>query len=106
MKEAQFQVKPIGGKEGKTIEIRISQEFSIHNVEEIKAEFDKIVDKYNEFNIKVDMPESFDLAALQLLISFRKSAEKEGKKVKVLLSLPESIDQIINHSGVKEQLIY
>jgi anti-anti-sigma regulatory factor len=106
MKDAQFQVKQIGGKEGKTVEIKISQEFSIHNVEEIKAEFDKIVDKYNEFNIRVDMPESFDLAAMQLLIAFRKSAEKAGRKVKVHLSLPEGLDQIINHSGIKEQLIY
>jgi anti-anti-sigma regulatory factor len=106
MKNAQFQLKPIGGKEGKTVEIKISQEFSIHNVEEIKAEFDKIADKYNEFNIRVDMPESFDLSALQMLISFRKSVEKEGKKVKVHLSLPEGLDQIINHSGIKEQLIY
>ncbi|MFN8208536.1 MAG: STAS domain-containing protein [Bacteroidales bacterium] len=106
MKNAQFQLKQVGGKEGKTIEIKISQEFSIHNVEEIKAEFDKIADKYNEFNIRVDMPENFDLAALQLLISFRKSAEKEGRKVKVHLSLPEGLDHIINHSGIKEQLIY
>ncbi|MCK7511949.1 MAG: STAS domain-containing protein [Desulfobacterales bacterium] len=106
MKDAHFQVKSIGGKEGKAAEIKIGHEFSIHNVEDIKAELDKIADKYNEFNIKVDMPESFDLAALQLLVSFRKTAEKEGRKVKVQLSLPESLDQIINHSGIKEQLIY
>jgi ABC-type transporter Mla MlaB component len=106
MKEAQFQVKQLGGKEGKTVEIRISQELSIHNVEELKAELDKIVNKYNEINIRVDMPENFDLAALQLLISFRKSAEKEGKNVKIHISLPEGLDQIINHSGIKEQLIY
>lgn len=100
MKKTTFQIKP----SGKKAEITIGEEFSIHNVVEIKAELDKVIPKYKEFNIQVENVENFDLSALQLLYSFQRSLNNAGKGTTVSISLPESLQQIIDHSGIQKHL--
>jgi anti-anti-sigma regulatory factor len=104
MKKSQFQIKPSNGKDGKNVEIIISEEFSIHNITEVKEDLDKTVSKYKEFTVRVEKIENFDLAALQILIAFKKSLQNAGKKVTISLELPDNLDLIITHSGIKEHL--
>jgi anti-anti-sigma factor len=103
MKDISIKVKEHGKKDEKTAEIFIEGEFSIAYAEKVKEKLLEVIEQYDRIDVKIQNLENFDLSAVQLLVSLRKSLPVD--KIKLTLVLREDLKPILEHAGFKDILL-
>ncbi|NJO92887.1 MAG: hypothetical protein HC831_30885 [Chloroflexia bacterium] len=54
---------------------------------------------FSEFEINVNDVAAFDLATIQVLVSFKKTCERHKKGIKFKVDLPKDIAELIENTG-------
>ena len=103
MKEINIKVRERGKKDEKTAEVFIEGEFTIGYAEIVKEKLLEVIDQYDRIDVKVQNLENFDLRAIQLLVSLRKSLPAD--KIKLTLILRDDLKPILEHAGLKDILL-
>jgi anti-anti-sigma factor len=68
-------------------------DFDIYKIKSIHSEFLELLKSgLNDFTIDLSKVEQIDLAAVQLLVSFKKSCEADGKRLKIINSNKEVLE--------------
>lgn len=88
-------LKP-SGKVDKKPAFRLEKDFSINNVEHVKAEIDEIAEKNQSFHIDFKGLECFDLSAIQLIHSLGKKLQD---KFSYTIEIKDELKAIIKNSG-------
>ncbi len=88
-----------GSDNKKKVEITINKELTLNNSSETQKEFLSLIDKYDEFILKTNEIENFDLSGIQLLFSLKQTLEKKGKKLILQINLPGDLKSITDHAG-------
>lgn len=101
MKKAKIQIKKEGDS---TARIRMEDELSIQTVEDARENLKQVFENYQAFIFELDEVINLDLSYIQLLLSFRRSAEQAGKQVDFNINLPEELKTLIDKAGFKEIL--
>jgi anti-anti-sigma factor len=103
MKDISIKIKERGKKDEKTAEVSIEGEFTIAYAEHVKDKLFDVIEKYDRIEVKIQNLENFDLSAVQLLVSLRKSMS--AGKIKLTLVLRDDLKPIIEHAGLKDILL-
>jgi anti-anti-sigma factor len=103
MKEISIRLKERGKKDEKSAEIIIEGEFSISCAEKVRDKLMEAMDQYDRIDLKVQNLENFDLSAIQLLVSLRKSIPAD--KIKITLVLRDELKPILEHAGLNDILL-
>ena len=93
-----------GSKKKPMVIFEITGDFTIEQTENIRRIFVENIDKFTDFEVRVNQIESFDLSALQLLIALKKRVEKDKKKLNISIDLPAHLKQLTVQSGLMEYL--
>jgi len=103
MKDILIKVRERGKKDERTAEITIEGEFTIIYAATVKEKLIEVMDHYDRIEVKVTNLENFDLSAVQLLVSLRKSMPPD--KFKLTLLLRDDLKPILEHAGLKDILL-
>jgi anti-anti-sigma factor len=103
MKEISIRLKERGKKDEKSAEIFIEGEFSISYAEKVRDKLMEAMEQYDRIDVKVQNLENFDLSAIQLLVSLRKSLPAD--KIKITLVLGDELKPILEHAGLNDILL-
>jgi anti-anti-sigma factor len=103
MKDINIKIKERGKKDEKTAEVFIEGEFTIGYAEKVKEKLLEVMEQYNRIELKVRNLENFDLSAMQLLVSLRKSLPAD--KIKLTLVLHDDLKPILEHAGLMDILL-
>lgn len=101
-KKASIKVTPSTESGLKKVTIHLTDDLSLDEVSNIKLLMIQNLDKYQTFDIKVSDVESIDMGIVQLLYSFKWTAERKSKKVHFDISLPEEHILLLEHAGFSE----
>ncbi len=89
-------------KGAKTATIQLSGNLSLEEVSAIKLLMVQNLDKYQVFRIVLQDVENIDLGMVQLLYSFKWTAERKSKKVYFNFSFPAEHKLLLEHAGFYE----
>ena len=103
MKDISIKVKERGKKDEKLAEVYIEGDFTISYVEKVREKLLDVMEQYDRIEVKVQNLENFDLSAIQMLISMRKSLPSD--KFKLTLILRDDLKPILEHAGLKDILL-
>lgn len=82
--------------------IHLSENLTLDEVAAIKLLMLQNFDKYQSFEIKLSNVENIDLGIVQLLYSFKWTAERKSKAVKFNISLADEHKMLLERSGFTE----
>jgi hypothetical protein len=82
--------------------IQLSDNLSLDEVAAIKLLMVQNLDKYQVFDVVVNNVESIDMGIVQLLYSFKWTAERKSKKVHFDISLSDEHKLLLEHAGFSE----
>lgn len=82
--------------------IKLSDDLSLNQISAIKLLMVQNLDKYQEFDIILSDVETIDMGIVQLLYSFKWTAERKSKKVHFNISLTEEHKLLLEHAGFNE----
>lgn len=99
MKNATVQIKQEGDS---TARIHMEDELTIQTVEDAGKKLKNITAKYQAFVFELDNVNNLDLTYIQLILSFKKTAEDAGKKVDFDIRLTEELKALVEKAGFKE----
>ena len=95
-----YKVTP--SKDSKQVTIAISGNLSLDSVDSVKLMLIKNLNQFQVFNFKVIDVENIDLGIVQLLYSFKASAERKSKSISFEFFLKEDHKQLLEHAGFTE----
>jgi hypothetical protein len=101
-KETPYQVTSSIENGVKTATLSLSENLSIDEIAAIKLLMVQNLDKYPVFNVVLDNIENIDLGMVQLLYSFKWTAERKSKKVHFNITLSDEHKQLLEHAGFSE----
>jgi len=102
VKKASFKITPSTESGLKKATIHLSDDLSLDEVSNVKLLMIQNLDKYQIFDIKISNVESIDMGIVQLLYSFKWTAERKSKKVHFDISLSEEHILLLEHAGFNE----
>lgn len=82
--------------------IHLSENLTLDEVAAVKLLMLQNFDKYQNFEIKISDVENIDLGIVQLLYSFKWTAERKSKTVHFNISLAEEHMMLLDRSGFSE----
>lgn len=82
--------------------IHLSDNLTLDVIASIKLLMLQNFDKYQSFEVKLSNVESIDLGIVQLLYSFKWTAERKSKTVKFNISLSDEYKLLLEHAGFLE----
>ncbi len=82
--------------------IHLSGNLTLDEVSAVKLLMLQNFDKYQNFEIKISDVENIDLGIVQLLYSFKWTAERKSKTVQFKISLAEEHMMLLGRSGFSE----
>ncbi len=77
----------------------LSDNLTLDEVASVKLLMLQNFDKYQSFEIKLADVESIDLGIIQLIYSFKWTAERKSKKVQFNISLSDEHKLLLEHAG-------
>ena len=83
----------------KLVQLYLGGDLGVNNLSELVTKLKTIEKDFAEFEINLNDVSVFDLATLQLLVSFRKSCERHKKEVKFKVDLPKDVAELIENTG-------
>jgi len=92
-----YRVTPI--KDTNLVTITLSGNLTLDSINTIKLMLMQNLDKYQGFKLKLEDIENIDLGIIQLLYSFKLSAEQKSKSISLEFSLLEDHKQLLEHAG-------
>lgn len=101
-KKTSFKITSSSESGLKKATILLSNDLSLDEVANIKLFMVQNLDKYQTFDIKVRDVETIDMGIVQLLYSFKWTAERKSKKVHFDISLSDEHKLLLEHSGFSE----
>lgn len=84
--------------------IRIQNEFSIRNADEITKRLKKNLVNVKSAVIRLDSMEQMDLSAIQVIYAIRRYAEKKNIELQIESTLSDDLIKLINNNGFNELL--
>ena len=81
------------------LKIIIENELSLNNVEQVKKDLELLLPENESFHIVIQNMETLDLAGMQLLFAFEKSAKNTNKSFKIDFFIKEELKKILKNSG-------
>lgn len=100
MKNDNINIIPSINKEENKVTIVLSNELTIYTIENIKDEFDKFIDKFNQIEIVSDNIKNMDLSFVQLIKSIQKTALKKGKFLTINIELKEETKNLFENTSI------
>lgn len=97
-----YKVTPSTTNGAKTVTITLSGNLTLDEAETIKLMLKQNLEKYQKFLIKLQNVENIDLGMIQLLYSFRWTAERKSKSVSFSFSLLDEHKLLLEHAGFSE----
>ncbi len=92
-------------KENKSkAEITITGEITLQYIEDIIEDVRAVVKKFTDFRFVFKNIDGFDLSAIQMIYSIKKSCDEENKKVIFDINLPEDLEQVVINAGFVDVL--
>ena len=82
--------------------IQLSDNLSLDQMSAIKLLMVQNLDKYQVFQIILSEVETIDMGIVQLLYSFKWTAERKSKKVQFDISLSDEHNLLLEHAGFGE----
>lgn len=82
--------------------IQLSDNLSLDQMLAVKLMMVQNLDKYQAFDIILSKVETIDMGIIQLLYSFKWTAERKSKKVHMDVSLTEEHKILLEHAGFYE----
>lgn len=82
--------------------IRLSDNLSLDQMSDIKLLMVQNLDKYQAFEVIISDVEAIDMGIVQLLYSFKWTAERKSKKVNFDISLSDEHKLLLEHAGFTE----
>lgn len=101
MKNATIQIKQ---EKDNSARIIMEDELSIQTVEDATEKLKDTVDTYEHFTFELDKVNNLDLAYIQLLLSFKQTAEESGKHVDFKLNLSDELKELLKKAGLDTML--
>ena len=83
----------------KLVRLYLGADLGVNNLVEFSSKLKTIEKDFSDFEINLNEVTVFDLATLQLLVSFKKSCERHKKMVKFKIDLPKETLELIENSG-------
>ena len=84
----------------KEVKVFITGDVSVMNIEPVYNDIKKAFEKADIINIIGNEIENIDLSVIQLLISAKLQAESDKKELKLNLSLPKDVAELITRTGL------
>ncbi len=82
--------------------IHLSQSLTLDDVAAVKLLMLQNFDKFQSFEVKIDDVEAIDLGIVQLLYSFKWTAERKSKVVHFNISLADEHKMLLERAGFSE----
>ncbi len=92
-------------KDKDVLNLEIKGKLTIDNAGEIGEKILKNLGQYTKLEISICEVTDFDLAFYQLLVSLQKSVSNSSKELKVKISLPLGIEELLKNSGINKHTI-
>lgn len=89
-------------KKSKTQHLYFEGEIGINTIDQIKTRIEAIHFESDQVFVTLKNITSFDLSAVQLLYSLRKSLSYASKKVKIASDMPGNISVILRNTGFED----
>jgi hypothetical protein len=86
----------------KVATLSLSDDLSLDELSGIKLLMVQNLDKYPVFHVVLQNVENIDLGMVQLLYSFKWTAERKSKKVSFNFNLSDEHNQLLEHAGFSE----
>ena len=97
-----YEITSSNEKGVKIASMHLSENLLLNEVPDIKFQMIQNLDKYQVFRIVLQNVESIDLGMVQLLYSFKWTAERKSKKVFFSFSLPDEHKLLLEHAGFSD----
>ncbi|RPH31063.1 MAG: hypothetical protein EHM93_14915 [Bacteroidales bacterium] len=101
-KKQLFKVIPSTESGIKKVTIHLSKNLSLDEVGAIKLLMVQNFDKYQVFDVRLNDVEAIDMGIIQLLYSFKWTAERKSKKVNFQINLSDEHKLLLEHAGFSE----
>jgi hypothetical protein len=101
-KETHYRVTSSNEKGVKIATINLSENLSLDEVSTIKHLLVQNLDKFQVFHVVLQEVENIDLGMVQLLYSFKWTAERKSKKVFFDFALSQEHISLLEHAGFYE----
>jgi len=95
-----YKVTP--SSDNKLVSILLNGNLSIDRMEAVRIMLSQNLERYPKFHLKLDDVESIDLGMIQLLYSFKWTAEQKSKSVAIDFNLQDDQKQLLEHAGFAE----
>jgi ABC-type transporter Mla MlaB component len=103
MRDVKFKLnQPQKGE--KLVQLYLGGDLGVNNLTELVAKLKEVEKEFSEFEININDVVAFDLATIQLLVSFKKSCERHKKGVRFKVDLPKDIAELIENTGFTKVL--
>lgn len=88
----------------KSVQLYLGGDLGVNNLTELVTKLREVEKDFSEFEVNLNDVIAFDLATIQLLVSFKKSCERHKKGVKFKIDLPKDIAELIENTGFTKVL--
>jgi len=83
----------------KLVQLFLGGDLGVNNLSDLVVKLRTIEKDFSEFEVNLNDVAVFDLATIQLLVSFKKSCERHKKEVKFKIDLPKDVAELIENTG-------
>lgn len=104
-KKATLKVSPSKTKGSSSATLMLQGDLSLDQIVSIKDFLLENVTKYKELSVKVNNVEAIDLGTIQLIVSLRRLAAEQGKKVETEFKLSSEQALLFSRSGFENLVI-
>jgi ABC-type transporter Mla MlaB component len=104
MKNIKFEISLNDKRDKKSACITIGGDLSLKGAGVLKNKLLEVRDQYNKVEMNISDVVNIDLAAIQLLLSFKRTFGKENKRLEMNFSLSTELESLVIRSGFEELL--
>ncbi len=83
----------------KLVQLHLGGDLGVNNLTELVTKLREVEKDFSEFEINVNDIAAFDLATIQVLVSFKKACERHKKGIKFKVDLPKDIAELLENTG-------
>ena len=98
MRDLKFKIQ--APKKGDNVaKLYMAGDLSVNNLNEIVTKFREAEKEYDNLEVNIGDVVAFDIAAIQLLLSLKKTCLRHKKKISFNIDIPKDIMKLINITG-------
>lgn len=87
-----------------SVKIVLSEELTIYNIENIKDDIFKAVEKYDYIEMQGTEIKEIDLAFIQLISSIRKTAQNQGKQFTLDIKISAENQELFHNTDITKMI--